>query len=159
MEKKILSTLRAGPESGDRSESGGVPDQGGHISGQSMSRRLGVSRTAVWKAIEALRQKGFVIESTIGRGYRLSGGPDRIIGLDIEVGDCSRIWFSGAAPWPRLRRPMKHQPIPALAEPGQIGPGTSASGDDDDIDPSLDMSGQGLDDLGLRLFTLHLRAA
>ena len=82
MEKKILSMLRVEADS----ESGSHPESGGHISGQSMSRRLGVSRTAVWKAIEALRQKGFDIESTTGRGYRLAGGPDQIIGLDIEVG-------------------------------------------------------------------------
>ena len=51
-----------------------------------MSRRIGVSRTAVWKAIESLRQKGFRIESTAGRGYRLEAGPERIVGVDIEIG-------------------------------------------------------------------------
>ncbi len=56
-----------------------------------MSRRLGVSRTAVWKAIEALRQKGFRIDSAAGRGYRLDGGPKEIVGIDIEIGLGTRV--------------------------------------------------------------------
>jgi BirA family biotin operon repressor/biotin-[acetyl-CoA-carboxylase] ligase len=83
MEKKILSMLRREPATD--------PESGSHVSGQSMSRRLGVSRTAVWKAVEALRQKGFDIVSTTGRGYSLAGGPDEIVGLDIEVGLNTRI--------------------------------------------------------------------
>ena len=59
---------------------------GGYTSGQAISRRLGVSRTAVWKAIAALREKGFTIESSTGHGYNLIAGPDRIVGIDIEVG-------------------------------------------------------------------------
>lgn len=78
MEKSVLDMLRRDAE--------GNPESGSPLSGQAMSRRLGVSRTAVWKAIEALRQKGFSIESTAGRGYRLGAGPDKIVGLDIEVG-------------------------------------------------------------------------
>ena len=35
-----------------------LKDSGEHyLSGQEMSRRLGVSRAAVWKAMEALRQE------------------------------------------------------------------------------------------------------
>lgn len=48
------------------------------LSGEAMSRRLGVSRTAVWKAIEALRQEGYVITSAPNRGYRLESAPDRV---------------------------------------------------------------------------------
>lgn len=33
------------------------------VSGQQISEQLGVSRTAVWKHIRALKQKGYVIES------------------------------------------------------------------------------------------------
>jgi BirA family biotin operon repressor/biotin-[acetyl-CoA-carboxylase] ligase len=62
-----------------------------HISGQAMSRRLGVSRTAVWKAIETLRQKGFRIDSAAGKGYRLEGGPERMVDIDIEVGLGTRV--------------------------------------------------------------------
>ena len=44
--------------------------------GEGMSRTLGVSRAAVWKAVEALRQEGYVISSAPHRGYRLEDSPD-----------------------------------------------------------------------------------
>lgn len=46
------------------------------ISGQAVSRELHVSRAAVWKAVEALRGEGYVIESRPGLGYRLLSSPD-----------------------------------------------------------------------------------
>lgn len=48
----------------------------GPLSGEAMSRALGVSRAAVWKAMEALREEGYGIESRPGRGYRLISAPD-----------------------------------------------------------------------------------
>lgn len=50
----------------------------GYVSGQEMSEALGVSRSAVWKAVEALRQEGYVIESAPRRGYRLAAPTDRL---------------------------------------------------------------------------------
>ena len=47
------------------------------LSGEAMSRALGVSRAAVWKAIEALRREGYEISSAPNRGYRLESAPDR----------------------------------------------------------------------------------
>ena len=47
-------------------------------SGEDMSRELGVSRAAVWKAITALREEGYVISSAPHRGYRLEASPDRL---------------------------------------------------------------------------------
>lgn len=46
------------------------------LSGEAMSRELGVSRAAVWKAIEALRGEGYAIDSRPGLGYRLTAAPD-----------------------------------------------------------------------------------
>ncbi len=43
----------------------------GDVSGEQISRLLGVSRAAVWKAIEALRAEGYAISSAPRRGYRL----------------------------------------------------------------------------------------
>ena len=43
-----------------------------------MSRALGVSRAAVWKAMESLRDEGYVISSAHRRGYALEGSPDRL---------------------------------------------------------------------------------
>lgn len=46
------------------------------LSGEAMSRDLGVSRAAVWKAVTALRSEGYTIDALPGRGYRLSASPD-----------------------------------------------------------------------------------
>lgn len=48
---------------------------GGHLSGEEMSRALGVTRAAVWKEIDALRREGWPIQSSTRKGYRLSGPP------------------------------------------------------------------------------------
>ncbi len=50
----------------------------GPVSGEQMSKTLGVSRAAVWKAIDQLRRAGYEIEAAPNRGYRLLAGPDRL---------------------------------------------------------------------------------
>ena len=52
--------------------------RGAALSGEAMSRELGISRAAVWKAVEALRQEGYVIASAPNRGYCLQSAPDRL---------------------------------------------------------------------------------
>ena len=47
-----------------------------YLSGEELSRRLGITRAAVWKAVEALRREGYQVDSLTRRGYRLSAGPD-----------------------------------------------------------------------------------
>ena len=47
-------------------------------SGEEMSRTLGVSRAAVWKAIAALREEDYEISSAPNRGYQLQNAPDRL---------------------------------------------------------------------------------
>ena len=44
---------------------------GAFLSGEELARRLGVTRAAVWKAVEQLRNQGCEIESVTRRGYRL----------------------------------------------------------------------------------------
>lgn len=46
-----------------------------YVSGQQLCDRLGVSRTAVWKAINRLKEEGYQIESVPSRGYRLVESP------------------------------------------------------------------------------------
>lgn len=41
------------------------------VSGQQLAQQLGVSRTAVWKAIARLKEEGCQIEAAPNRGYRL----------------------------------------------------------------------------------------
>ncbi|MDD2897985.1 MAG: biotin--[acetyl-CoA-carboxylase] ligase [Desulfuromonadaceae bacterium] len=50
----------------------------GYVSGEYISKKLGVSRTAVWKHITALRTDGYCIEAVPSRGYRLVSSPDCI---------------------------------------------------------------------------------
>lgn len=42
-----------------------------YVSGQELCEKLGVSRTAVWKAIGQLKKEGYSIEAVQNRGYRL----------------------------------------------------------------------------------------
>ncbi len=44
-----------------------------YASGQSLAKKAGISRSAVWKHVRRLRQLGYSIESLHGKGYRLAG--------------------------------------------------------------------------------------
>ena len=46
------------------------------VSGQSLANQLGVSRQAVWKGVNALKEDGYEISSTPNRGYKLVSSPD-----------------------------------------------------------------------------------
>lgn len=52
-------------------------------SGEALSGKLGLSRTAVWKVVNALRDRGYAIEAVPSRGYRLIRVPDRLTSLEI----------------------------------------------------------------------------
>ena len=58
--------------------------EGEYLSGEELSRQLGLSRTAVWKAVDALRKEGYTIEARTGLGYRLSGAPDALTETEIR---------------------------------------------------------------------------
>ena len=47
-----------------------------YVSGEKISQALNISRTAVWKHMETLREEGYVIASVPRRGYKLVSGPD-----------------------------------------------------------------------------------
>ncbi|MDH4161813.1 MAG: biotin--[acetyl-CoA-carboxylase] ligase [Nitrospirota bacterium] len=49
-----------------------------HLSGAELARRLGVSRTAVWKHIKTLEDEGYRIEAVPSKGYRITAEPDCI---------------------------------------------------------------------------------
>ena len=59
----------------------------GNLSGEELSRRLGVSRAAVWKAVNTLRQDGYDIQGQSARGYRLTGCPDLLNAEELRVPD------------------------------------------------------------------------
>ena len=77
-EIEIIRLLKAGP---------------GFTSGQRLSCALGVSRTAIWKHMEALRKSGYRIEASPSKGYRLRGtGPFN----GVEVSATLKTEFMGS---------------------------------------------------------------
>lgn len=57
---------------------------GDFVSGEEISRQIGLSRTAVWKHVEELRREGYHIEARQRSGYRLVCTPDRILQEEIS---------------------------------------------------------------------------
>lgn len=56
-----------------------------YISGEQMSRLLGVSRAAVHAAVNALRQEGYEILSATNRGYLLHASPDNLSAHELSA--------------------------------------------------------------------------
>ncbi|MBP3325824.1 MAG: biotin--[acetyl-CoA-carboxylase] ligase [Coprococcus sp.] len=61
MKKKILEILKSSND---------------YVSGQELSRLLGVSRTAIWKNIKSLKAEGCEIDAVNNKGYKLVAQPD-----------------------------------------------------------------------------------
>lgn len=59
--------------------------EGAYLSGEELSRSIGITRAAVWKAVEALRRQGYDIEARTGRGYRLRQSPDLLRRETVEA--------------------------------------------------------------------------
>ena len=56
----------------------------GYISGQQICNDFGVSRTAVWKAINRLKNEGYEIDSVTNKGYRLKSCPELFSSDEIK---------------------------------------------------------------------------
>ena len=54
------------------------------LSGEEISRRLKVTRTAVWKRIQRLRTLGYEIEASTRLGYRLIRSPDLLTPSEVK---------------------------------------------------------------------------
>lgn len=54
------------------------------ISGEKLSEELGVSRTAIWKHINTLREEGYDIKSIPRGGYQLIKTPDILSQIEIQ---------------------------------------------------------------------------
>jgi len=68
------------------------------LSGETLSRELGVSRAQVWKHVEALRRRGYDIAGAPGGGYRLSALPDRLYPEEVHAGLRTR-WLGRPLLW------------------------------------------------------------
>ncbi|MCJ7857097.1 biotin--[acetyl-CoA-carboxylase] ligase [Lachnospiraceae bacterium NSJ-143] len=58
-----------------------------YVSGEKLGEILGVSRSAVWKEIRALRNDGYKIDAVTNRGYKINGVGDVINSSEIKT-DC-----------------------------------------------------------------------
>ena len=65
----------------------------GYVSGQELCRRFGVSRTAVWKVINQLKEEGYEIEAVRNRGYVLKGAGDVL--SEAELLSCLKTEWAG----------------------------------------------------------------
>lgn len=54
-----------------------------YVSGDQIASRLGITRQALWKHIQELKERGFDIVAVPHLGYRLESSPDRL--FDFEV--------------------------------------------------------------------------
>jgi BirA family biotin operon repressor/biotin-[acetyl-CoA-carboxylase] ligase len=70
LDEKILNALRSRPDD--------------HVSSDELCRLACVSRAAIWKHIEKLREEGYDIEASPHLGYRLVGIPDSLIPAEIK---------------------------------------------------------------------------
>lgn len=55
-----------------------------YVSGQELCNLLGVSRTAVWKVMNQLKEEGYQIDSVSKKGYRLLESPDILSKEEIK---------------------------------------------------------------------------
>ena len=58
--------------------------RGETVSGEQLAKELGVSRNAVWKVMNRLRQGGYKIDAVTNRGYRLLSAPDLLCETEIS---------------------------------------------------------------------------
>lgn len=56
----------------------------GYVSGQELCRQFGVSRTAVWKTINQLKEAGYEIEAVQNKGYHLVSAPDTMNAAELQ---------------------------------------------------------------------------
>ena len=66
----------------------------GYVSGQELCNQFGVSRTAVWKAINQLKEAGYEIEAVQNKGYHLVSVPDRMD--EVELASIRKTEWAGA---------------------------------------------------------------
>lgn len=61
-------------------------EKGRYLSGEILAEQLQVSRTAVWKAIQSLRQEGYEIQAVTNKGYALDKACDVLSAEAIQSG-------------------------------------------------------------------------
>lgn len=72
LDEKILAVLRSNRDT--------------YISSEELCKIADISRAAIWKHIEKLREEGYDIEASPHHGYRLAAIPDSLIASEIKWG-------------------------------------------------------------------------
>jgi len=70
LDEKILNVLRHNRDS--------------YVSGEDLCKHAGISRAAIWKHMEILRETGYEIEAVPHLGYKLITAPDALIVCEIK---------------------------------------------------------------------------
>lgn len=65
----------------------------GYVSGQELCNKFGVSRTAIWKVINQLKEQGYVIDSVQNKGYHITKAPD--VMTEEELQSCRKTKWAG----------------------------------------------------------------
>lgn len=56
-----------------------LEDSTNYVSGEEISNKFNVSRSAIWKHIKVLKESGYVIEGVSKKGYKLISSPDLLL--------------------------------------------------------------------------------
>jgi len=119
IDEKILNILRNNP--------------GDYISSEELCKDIDLSRTAIWKHVERLREEGYDIEASPHLGYRLIKIPDSLIPMEIrwrlktkilgrEIISYKRIDSTNAAAYSLAEKGIKEGTV-VLAEEQAAGKG------------------------------------
>lgn len=100
-------------------------DADGYVSGQKLCEALGVSRTAVWKAIGQLREEGYEIEAVTNKGYRLKDPSEADILNQEELEEAFQTRWAGKPLLYSRQTGSTNDDIMKLADRG-FGQGTLA---------------------------------
>ncbi len=69
--------------------------EGHWVSGEMLSGKMSMTRSAVWKHICKLRDEGYEIKSSPGKGYLLHRIPDRLLPREVRSGLGTKIFGQG----------------------------------------------------------------
>ncbi len=58
----------------------------GFLSGQKISEELGITRAAIWKHMNTLKEEGYTIESVSRKGYKIISSPDVLTFFEVHNG-------------------------------------------------------------------------
>lgn len=92
-------------------------NSGEYVSGQQLCDQFGVSRTAVWKVINQLKEEGYQIESVPRKGYRLKESPADILSKS-EIASRLHTKWAGQTLYYREKTGSTNTDAKELAEQG-----------------------------------------